>query len=132
MKTVLIMEDQPELASYWREHLEIAGYNVIHATDFEEAVTLLETHETHVVVSDMLIRDDDDRPSKTGGLSLLSHLRLKVKPNPKVVAVSGAHPQLNILRHAELLQADACIVKPFTAEELVETVEKLLQGEDPR
>ena len=132
MKTVLIMEDQAELASYWREHLENAGYNVIHASDFEEAVELLKTREVQVVVSDMLIRDDDDRPSSTGGLSLLSHLRLHVNPSPKMIAVSGAHPQLNILRHAELLHADACIVKPFSAEQLVETVEELLQGEDPR
>ena len=131
MKTVLIMEDQAELASYWREHLENAGYNVIHASDFEDAVELLKTREVQVVVSDMLIRDDDDRPSKTGGLSLLSHLRLHVNPPPKTIAVSGAHPQLNILRHAELLQADECIVKPFTAEALVEKVEELLQGGDP-
>ena len=125
------MEDQTELASYWREHLETAGHNVIHATDFAEAVALLETREVQIVVSDMLIRDDDDRPSKTGGLSLLSHLRLHVNPPPKTIAVSGAHPQLNILRHAELLQADACIVKPFTAEQLVETVEELLKNKKP-
>ena len=120
------MEDQVELASHWREHLESAGYNVIHAKNFPEAVSVLESQEVQVVVSDMLIRDDDNLPSKTGGLSLLSHLRLHCEPAPKTIAVSGAHPQLHIMRHAELLSADAGIVKPFTAEELVYTVNTLL------
>ena len=40
--TVLIMEDQTELASYWREALESAGYVVVHAVDYAEAVSLLE------------------------------------------------------------------------------------------
>ena len=128
MKTILIMEDQPELASHWREHLEDAGFNVVHASNFAEAVSVLETRDVDVVISDMLIHDDDDRPSKTGGLSLLSHLVLHVKPIPKTIAVSGAHPQLNILRHAELLKANECIVKPFTAEELVNIVKRLLRS----
>ena len=98
MKTVLIMEDQPELASYWREALETAGYNVIHAIDFEEAASCLEMRQVQVVVSDMLIRDEHDNTSKTGGLTLLSHICLNVKPMPKIIAVSGAHPDLHILR----------------------------------
>ena len=122
------MEDQVELASHWREHLETAGHNVIHAKDFAGAVELLESQEVHVVVSDMLIRDDNNMPSKTGGLSLLSHMRLHCDPSPKTIAVSGAHPQLHIMRHAELLDADAGIVKPFTAEELVYTVNRLLEN----
>ena len=131
MITILIMEDQAELAAYWREDLEEAGYNVLHVSNFEEAVAVLEIRDVNVVVSDMLIRDDDNRPSKTGGLSLLSHLRLHSDPQPKTIAVSGAHPQLNILRHAELLQADACIVKPFTSQELVEKVKELLGNNKP-
>ena len=129
MNTVLIMEDESQLASYWREALEAAGYIVIHASDFAEAVAVLETRDVDVVVSDMLIRDEDDRPSSTGGLSLMTHLRLHVRPVPKIVAVSGAHPDLHILRHAELLHAAACIVKPFSAEELIETIGDLLASE---
>ena len=132
MITVLIMEDETELASYWREALEASGYIVFHASDFAQAVSMLESRDVQVVVSDMLIRDKDDKPSKTGGLSLLTHLRLNVRPAPMIVAVSGAHPDLNILRHAELLHASACIVKPFSADELVETVNGLVKSEKPK
>ena len=121
------MEDQPELASYWRETLEDAGYIVLHAADFEEASSLLESREVQVVVSDMLIRDGNNNTSKSGGLTLLSHISLNVDPAPKMIAVSGAHPDLHILRHAELFNAAASIIKPFTAEELLDTVKRVLE-----
>ena len=123
------MEDEPQLAAYWREALEATGYIVVHANNYEEAVSILEKSEVQVVVSDMLIRDEDDRPSSTGGLSLMTYLRLHVRPVPKIVAVSGAHPDLHILRHAEVLHAAACIVKPFSAEELVGTISDLVASE---
>ena len=126
MKTVLIMEDQLELVGYWREALENAGYRVRHARRMEEASSFLEVDEIDLVVTDMLIRDEDNELVSSGGLTLLGYLNLNIRISPKIIAVSGAHPDLHVLQHAKSLGADRCIGKPFTPEELLTNVSELL------
>ena len=125
MKTVLIMEDQLELATFWREALEDAGYRVLYASKMEDAASFLYTDDIDVVVTDMLIRGSDNEIQPSGGLSLLSHINLHVDHPPKIIAVSGAHPDLHVLKHAESMGADRCIGKPITPEELLATVSEL-------
>ena len=126
MKTVLILEDQLELAGYWRQTLEDAGYRVRHARNTEDAITFLSVDPIDVVVTDMLIRDEDNKLIPSGGLSLLGHLNINVKQPPKIIAVSGAHPDLHVLKHAEALGADRCVGKPFTATKLLSIVSELM------
>ena len=131
MKTVLIMEDQLELASYWREFLEEAGYRVVHAPQMQDATSFLYVDEIDVIVTDMLIRDEDKELQASGGLTLLSHINLHVENKPKIIAVSGAHPDLHVLKHAASMGADHCICKPFTSDELLSVISDLLKEETP-
>ena len=126
MKTVLIMEDQHELASYWRESLEEAGYRVLHAINMKDAASFLDDDEIDVVVTDMLIHNEDKEIQPTGGLTLLGHINLHVEKPPKIIAISGAHPDLHVLKHAESMGADFCIYKPFTPDELISVISDLL------
>lgn len=126
MKTVMIMEDQLELASYWREILEDAGYGVLHARNIDDAASFLAVDEIDVVVTDILIRDNDQELKASGGLSLLAHINLHVeKKRPKIIAVSGSHPDLHVLQHAQSMGADVCLLKPFSAEQLLAAVSEL-------
>ena len=126
MKTILILEDQLELASYWREAIEEAGYRVVHAPKMEDATSFLSVNHIDIIVTDMLIRNEDDELQPTGGLTLLSHINLSGEKPPKIIAVSGAHPALHVLKHAQSMGADRCIAKPFAPAELISVISELL------
>lgn len=128
MKKILILEDDFDLAMYWKERLEDDGYGVVYTSTSEEATQVLCQDEFDLVIADVLIRTECGAgPLKpTGGLSLIAHVTLRVDPRPKIVAVSGAHPQSNVLKHATALKADRVMVKPFRIDSLVDVVKDLV------
>lgn len=128
MKTVLILEDDFDLAMDWKSHLEEREFAVIHTSTSEQAIEVLNDRAVDLIITDVLIKEDGGtgKLKKTGGLSLLSHILLKVEPKPAIIAVSGAHPNLNVLKHAKSLHADRVMVKPFSAQSLADIVEDLL------
>lgn len=130
MKTVLLLEDDFDLASHWKELLEELGHGVIHVTDTESAIKAFEESEVDLVISDILIRSPEGKASRSGGLSLLSHINLSSKSKPKILAVSGAHPQLNVLKHATAMKADRTLTKPIDADELAAVVTELLLADE--
>lgn len=120
------MEDKRRIALEWQAKLEELGYYVAHETCVEPAIAALETAPFDLVITDILIRDKDDRVSTKGGFSLLSHISLNVKPKPKIIAISGGDTKLNLLKHAEVLRADRTLRKSLSADTLVQAVEELL------
>lgn len=120
------MEDDRELAAYWQSGLEKRGYYVAHATDVDIAIAALKGEQFDLVISDILIRDASDRVGPKGGFSLFTHISLNMKERPKIIAISGASPSLNLLKHASMLKADRTLEKPITIEELTSVVKELL------
>lgn len=127
MKRVLILEDEWELASVWQAALEKLGYCVNHEVSVDRALEAIAAFSFDLIITDILIRDSDNKIGSKGGLSLLSHLALNVNPRPKTIAVSGASPQIRVLDHAALLKADRTLNKPVTAEEISAAVRELLE-----
>jgi ActR/RegA family two-component response regulator len=126
MKRILMLEDDWELAADWRTALESRGYCVTHEAVVDNAIEALRTATFDLVITDILIRDSDNKIGSKGGLSLLSFISLEMKVKPKTLAVSGAAPQVKVLDHATLLKADRTLNKPATADEVVALVEELL------
>ena len=122
MKRVLVLEDEFALAVQWREKLEAAGHEVIHVSRAAEAIEVLDEGSVDVLISDILIRDTEKQLVMEGGFSVLSHINLNVRPGPKRIVVSGAHPSLNVLRHAEALNAHVALAKPVDLDELLKAV----------
>lgn len=122
MKKILILEDEFAVASAWREALEVNGHHVIHVMAASEAIDALSSGGIDVFICDMLIRGNNAQVGNSGGLSALSYINLHVDPRPLVIAVSGAHPQLNVLRHAQALKADVTLVKPIAVDEILEAI----------
>ncbi len=125
MKTLLILEDDTELAINWQLALEAAGYTVRHAADTEEAIRIVDEGGIDLVISDLLIRDVHQQPRNTGGLTLLSHIKLWMTDKPPVIAVSGTSAQLNLLDYAGQMEADVVLRKPVSADEIVAQVKQL-------
>lgn len=128
MKKILIFEDNFDLATYWKEAIEELGHSVVHVEEFASAVEQLENGDLDLVITDMLIRKDDQQLKPEGGLSLLSRINLSPRPRPRIIAISGAQPELNVLKFASTMKADSTLVKPVQIDELLRIATELLEA----
>ena len=120
MPGILIVEDDNEM----REMLKIAlirrKYTIIEAGNGKEAITRFKPSITDLVITDLIMPEDD-------GLKVIMTLR-QLKPSIKIIAISGggkAGPG-NYLNLAKALGADATYSKPFSINDLIVTIEQLL------
>lgn len=125
MKNILLLEDDLSLAMHYREGLEDAGYAVYHDVNVDAAKVTLEAVDVHVVITDIMLRSVKGMPSSTGGLSLLSHITLNVRPIPHLVVITGTDSQLQLLKMAETFNVAVSLEKPFAVESLIDEVNVL-------
>lgn len=126
MNTILILEDDTDLANEWRSWLEAEQHRIIHETTVVGAKKVFESREIDLVVCDVFIGKHSSGFSSEGGLSMLSHIMLHVDPKPKSLLITGANSSLAIDRHAQLLKADQFAEKPISKSKFMDIVHKLL------
>lgn len=117
---VLVVDDEEDVREAFRAVLTNAGYDVVTANDGAEAAALIVMRgdEFDLIIADYEMPTLDGR-----GLARVIRAR---QPKKKILVVSGAnHPlEHEIANRKEL--ADAFLAKPFSADSLLATVEKLL------
>ncbi len=114
---VLIVEDDEALREALCDTLELAGYKSLPAPDGATALSILDEHSVHVVVSDIQMRPMD-------GLSLLSQMRSKHPDVPVLLMTAYATVQQAV--DAMRQGASDYLVKPFEAEVLVTKINRFL------
>ena len=112
--TVLVVDDEPSIRLLCRINLELEGFTVLEAGTLAEARGALDANEVAAVLLDMRI-------GRESGGDLIDELRARRPPVP-VALVTGS---------AELVgdsgaRADAALRKPFTIDQLIQTVKALL------
>lgn len=127
MKHILLLEDDLRLASFWQTALEQSGLRVTHCSDASAAISVCDSQAIDLVVTDILIRDEQNAVKPEGGLSLISHIRLHQDQIP-ILCVTGADPSLQIQKHLELFSVQHIMTKPIDVTTLVRTV-RLALGE---
>ncbi|OAF14262.1 hybrid sensor histidine kinase/response regulator [Bradyrhizobium centrolobii] len=111
--TVLLVEDNPDVASVSIGLLEQLGYNVRRVADAEAALHELEMNGVEFVFSDIVM------PGKMDGLSLAHHLR-QIRPGLPILLATG-HSDI-----AADVRGDFPILrKPYEIHELSEAIAKL-------
>ena len=117
--TILIVEDHQDIARYIGMHL--TRYNLIYARSGAEALEKATETMPHLVVTDLMM------PGEVDGLELCRRLRgselLNHIPIIVITAKTSDEARVSCFRAG----ADAYLVKPFNADELIVRVEKLLE-----
>jgi DNA-binding response OmpR family regulator len=119
-KTILIVDDDPDILTAITTALADTGATLKTATDGNSAVALVEKLLPNLVILDIML------PQKSGFL-VLEQLRQKIprEKRPRVIMITGNAGQRH-RQYAEALGVDDYINKPFRMERLVESIEKLL------
>jgi two-component system OmpR family response regulator len=113
MTRLLIIEDEPKLASFVTRALQAAGYGVDVADDGRSGLTMALTGIYAVVVLDLTL------PSLSGE-AVLQEL-LAQRPNQQVLILSARSDVSDRVRFLELGAADY-VTKPFVLSELIARV----------
>lgn len=122
MKTILIVEDNFEIRESLSEILLLSDYLVITAENGKEGLQQSLKHLPHAIISDLIMPEMD-------GASMLQELRTHATTShiPLLFITGCADPSEK--RLALALGANGYICKPFTTEELIKEVQKILVSE---
>jgi len=115
---LLIIEDEPELASGMMTYLRQENYTCDRATGYREAIMKTETLDYDCIILDITLPDGS-------GLQLLRELK-KNKKSDGVIIIS-ARNSIDDRVHGLLLGADDYLVKPFHLSELAARVAAIIR-----
>ncbi len=118
-KTILLVDDDPEIITALRTVLEKKGYRVLTATDGNAGLAVAERDAPDLVLVDMMM------PRKSGFL-VLEKLKSRPDNKPKVIMIT-ANEGSRHRTYAEMLGADDYLRKPFALDKLLERVDELLK-----
>ena len=123
MRTILVAEDEPQIAAVVRDYLEHAGFSVIAAGDGRTALALARVRCPDAIVLDLGLPGMD-------GLDVIRALRRDSNlPNVPVVVLTARGDETDRVTGLEL-GADDYVVKPFSGKELVARVRAVLRRVD--
>jgi CheY-like chemotaxis protein len=117
MPSILIIDDDDSLRDSLRRTLHKEGYTIMEAGEGSRGLKQLECQRPDVVLLDMFMPNKD-------GLETIRELR-RTHPEIKIIAMSGGgfKGTVDVLHVAKMLGVRQTLAKPFTREQLLETVE---------
>ena len=115
---VLVVEDEFLVRIGTRAALEMAGFDVLEASDTDEAIALLAArNDIHIIFTDVHM------PGSMDGLKLAHFVRDRWPP-VKIVATSGRAK----ISDGDLPEGGRFLPKPYSAAEITATLRELIQG----
>jgi DNA-binding response OmpR family regulator len=120
MKTILVVDDEPKIATLARDYLEHAGFAVLTADDGPSALTTIRQRRPDLVVLDLGLPGLD-------GLDVTRELRRS--STIPIVMLTARDDELDKLLGLEM-GADDYLTKPFSPRELVARVRAVLRRAD--
>lgn len=123
MKTenlVLIVEDEPDLASLLQQYVEAAGYQAAVIKNGLEVAPFLQTHQPKLILLDLML------PGKNG-LDICKDIR--ASSNTPIIITTAKVEEIDRLLGLEL-GADDYICKPYSPREVMARVKTVLRRID--
>jgi DNA-binding NarL/FixJ family response regulator len=119
-KTLLLIDDDPNLILLVKDYLEFRGYQVTTAENGREALEILKTATPDMIICDVMMPEMD-------GYTFVEHIRNNVETEWIPVLFLSAKGQSQDRVKGLNTGADVYMVKPFEPEELVAQVESSLK-----
>jgi CheY-like chemotaxis protein len=120
-ETILLVDDEPQVVTLVREMLVREGYNVLGASDGDEALQIARDHENHI---DLLLTDIV--MPQLNGRELAVKLKA-MRPDIKVLYMSGFMKEAILKYYGISITGIPFLQKPFTRETLARKVREVLQ-----
>ena len=121
MKTVLVVEDEPQIAQIVRDYLQHAGFGVVTTGDGAEALALVRQRAPDLIVLDLGLPRID-------GLEVAK--RLRHDTDIPIIMLTARVEECDRLAGLEV-GADDYVTKPFSPRELVARVRAVLRRVEP-
>jgi len=118
MATVLVVDDSEFMRRVLKNILEGGGHKVREAKNAEEALDLFKKFGADVITMDIVMPDTD-------GIETVKRLKL-ADQKVKIIMVSALGHQKTVMRALEAGAMDF-IMKPFTSDDVLESVNAVLQ-----
>lgn len=122
MARILIADDDPDLLALIQRALTSAGHAALAARDGKEALEIVRAGPVDAAIVDIYMPVKD-------GIETIMDLHRR-HPGIRIIAITGSAPQTGkaMLAMAQRLGAHLALAKPFTVEELLNAVAKVLAG----
>jgi len=120
---ILVVDDSPDMLEVIQRNLEARGYRVSTSLGAVEAIKILESTPIDLVITDLKMPEVD-------GLSLIKHIQENLK-DTEVMMITG-YPSIEGAVEAVKTGAEEYLAKPFTDEELLRAVERVLEKAEIR
>jgi two-component system cell cycle sensor histidine kinase/response regulator CckA len=118
-KTILVVDDEPEIRKLVSAMVTAKGYNVLTADSGEHAITLVKSLKSPI---DLLLTDVV-APGMSG--PMLADKLAEQQPDLRVLFMSG-YDNTNVVQRYVVEKGHALLHKPFTVEELGRKVAEML------
>ncbi|MEO5373412.1 MAG: response regulator [Alphaproteobacteria bacterium] len=121
MARVLVIDDKAPVRETIRIGLEMAGHTVEEAVDGQDGLDRVQGDHFDLVIADVVMPRMD-------GIEFVKAVRARY-PDLPVLTISGgggAMPAAYSLKMTEMFGAGGVLFKPFTPDELLESVNRLL------
>ncbi len=123
-KTIMVVDDNPDIVTIVRTILEGKGYSVASAYSGAELLSSLEKDKPDLVVLDIMMPQMD-------GLEVLTRLKAAPETASIPVILLTAKVQYEDVLGGYKLGADYYITKPFTSTQLINGINLLLGENKP-
>ncbi|MBI4961797.1 MAG: response regulator [Desulfomonile tiedjei] len=122
MALILVIDDEEDIRDLVSRILKQAGHQVLEAPDGNVGTSLYRKHLPELLITDIIMPEKE-------GIETIRELRQDF-PNVKIIAISGggqALPRDTCLQFAKGLGANITLAKPFSRQELLDAVQKVLE-----
>ena len=127
MQTILLVEDDRRLAAHWQDLLEDQNFRVIHETTTAGAIEVLDEIPIDLVLTDLILEDEQEDLANAGGLAVISYIALNVRPRPKIIATSGNTSKSTFVdQNFRKMNSLTALRKPVEDHQLLLAVRELL------
>lgn len=118
-KSILVVDDSAVIRQVEETVLGKAGYQITSANGGTEAITKMETTTFNLILTDLNMPDLD-------GVSLIKHVRSSAKHRLTPVVMITTESKDSKKQEGKAAGATAWMVKPFTSDQLLSVVKRII------